>query len=68
MISPKKKNKPNKIVSKGLEKILYSPQKNSDKKVLPKPLEQNSSEFENFQKHIRSKFGYNIKKKIGRTN
>jgi hypothetical protein len=69
-ISPIKKLKKKKTFSKKLEKVMYSPKKktNSNKKPRHQIKHQEPHEFESFQKQIRSKFGYNVRKKIERDN
>lgn len=48
-----------------IETIVYSPKKRQKKRADARLARNGKPEFEEFQKSIRSKFGYSLRKKMG---
>lgn len=65
-MTPARKTRQKKPSRKKIETIMYSPGKESAKKSKQRANKKKTPEFEKFQKNIRSKFGYNLRKKISR--
>ena len=58
VVSPIKKLKTKQTFSKKAEKVIYSPSKSKSTNNQPQ-----AKEFHNFQRHIRSKLGFNLRPK-----